>query len=516
MDRLHTTGVLLIVLVLLASFAAGPQLTAPVAAAAPAPRFGTFLGGRSGDTIKAIAVDPSGIYVVGETYSADLAGFSGTLRGSTDLFVARLTPAGDALVWGVYLGGAAGESAGGIALDGRGGVWVVGSSTSDNFPTTANAFQGANNGGYDAIIAQLDAATGAVRYGSYFGAEYVDEARGIAADDQGHMLITGQGGADVLAVRIDAATYAVAYAGYFGGSGEDSGYAVAAGPNGYAFITGATDGPGSTMDFPLVNPLQAECGQGSAYGGCGQDAFVTAIAPDGQIVYSTLLGGGFAGSELSSGSDTGKAIAVDAAGYIYVAGETYAGDFPTHNAFQSVKRGSDTFGDGFIAKIAPDGGSLVYASYLGGAESDEVRAIEVDAQGNAYVVGFSNSRDFPLRNAFQGQLGNGVCGIGDVERYCEDAVLAAFGPAGELHWSSYLGGGLDDYGYGLALDANGGLYLAGTAYSAAGQGFPTSVGSLQPAKQLRNDGFIIALGGAPPPPEPIEQPYQVYVPLLRR
>ncbi|WP_129677593.1 SBBP repeat-containing protein [Candidatus Chloroploca sp. Khr17] len=515
-----TLAIALIAATLLAP-ATPPTATRTAAAAALAPgptlTFSTYLGGRSDDTIRAVTTDSTGIYVVGETYSDDLAGFNGGLKGRADLFVAKVNPDGSALVWGTYLGGSANETAAGIALDGRGGVWVVGSSNSADFPATSDALQGTNSGGYDAILAELDAATGAFRYGSYYGEAGTDEARAITTDGLGHLLITGQGGADVMAIRIEAASHVIAYSGYFGGSGEDGGYAVAAGPRGYAFITGATDGVGTTFDFPLIEPLQANCGLADDAGSCGQDAFVTAITPDGQLVYSTLLGGSYAGSEISSGGDIGKAIAVDPQGHIYVAGTTYAADFPTVDAIQDTRAGQDTFADGFLAKIAPDGASLLFSTYLGGTQHDELRTLQVDAQGNAYVTGFSGSRDFPVKDALQASLGNGICGIGGIERFCEDAVVAKFAPSGALTWSTYLGGGLDDYSFGLALASTGHVLVVGSAASSAGQGFPATAGSLQPTKSLNVDGFIVRFDGASQgTPPPGNLPYRVSLPLVRR
>ncbi len=184
---------------------------------------------------------------------------------------------------------------------------------------------------------------------------------------------------------------------------------------------------------------------------------------DPTIVYSTLFGGGLS-------SEAGFGIAVDASDNILLAGYTYATDFPTASAAQSVQNGS---ADGFIAKINAAGTALIYSTYLGGSSYDSLQSLAVDSSGSAWVTGYTESNDFPVLNASQATFGGGT-----------DTVVAKLDLNGVLKFSTYLGGSGSDLGYGIAVDSNGNGYVAG--YSSAS--FPTTAGVVQTTNQ-GYDGF---------------------------
>src|SRR6266571_453068 len=171
----------------------------------------------------------------------------------------------------------------------------------------------------------------------------------------------------------------LAYSTYLGGDNFDRSSAIAVDPLGNAYVTGFA----LSTDFPTTaGAVQA------TFGGGGEDAFVTKLNPTGSgLVYSTSLGV----------SDEGFGIAVDALGNAYVTGisfpSIYTKNFPTTpGAFQT------TFGgvlDAFVTKLNPTGSALVYSTYLGGKDYDEGYRIAVDALGNAYVTGPTQSTDFP-------------------------------------------------------------------------------------------------------------------------
>ncbi len=188
---------------------------------------------------------------------------------------------------------------------------------------------------------------------------------------------------------------------------------------------------------------------------------------DPVVAYSTLLGG--------SGQDAANAVAVDSAGAAYVAGSTASYDFPALNPAQSAIGGSN---DAFVAKLTASGNALIYCTYLGGAGDDRAMGIAVDASGAAYITGYTQSPNFPVRNALQATLAG-----------TKNAFIAKLTPAGNnLAYSTYLGGSGSDSGNGIAVDSSGNAYVAGDATSA---NFP--VNSFQRTYHGGQDAFVVKL-----------------------
>ncbi|HKW62503.1 MAG TPA: choice-of-anchor D domain-containing protein [Candidatus Acidoferrum sp.] len=245
------------------------------------------------------------------------------------------------------------------------------------------------------------------------------------------------------------------YSTYLGGSGYDAGTAIAVDNSGNAYVTGFTRSP----NFPVTSgSLQTKCGTTGTCNGYFWDAFVTKLNASGQVIYSTFLGG--------SGNDMGKAIALDAAGAVYVTGQTFSSDFPTTaGAFKTIYGGA---GDAFVAKLSPSGSALEYSTYLGGSGTDNAEGIAVDAGGNAYVTGQTYSTDFPTANPIQSSNG----GKQDADAFVTEINSSGSG----LVYSTYLGGSNMDWGIAIALDSGGDAYVVGFTRSTD---FPV-LGSLQP------------------------------------
>ena len=203
----------------------------------------------------------------------------------------------------------------------------------------------------------------------------------------------------------------VSYATYLGGSMTDIASAIGVDAAGDAYVTGTTN----SINFPVNGPFQtANAGM--------TDAFVTAVNPTGTaLLYSTYLGG--------TGNDQGLGIAVNAAGNAYVTGTTGSMNFPvTAGALQSMNAGTN---NAFVAELNVGGASLAYATYLGGMTSDQGNAIAIDAAGDAFVTGETNSMNFPTTaGAFQTTL-PGV----------QAAFVAEVNTTGSaLTYATYLGG----------------------------------------------------------------------------
>jgi PKD repeat protein len=379
----------------------------------PVLSYSTYLGGICGDAGYGIAVDSAGdIYVTGQTCSSDFPSVNAlqpTWRGA-DVFVAKINAAGSAFVYSTYLGGSSEDAGRSIAVDSVGNAYVSGHTYSSDFPTV-NALQSTRGGPYDGFVAKINAAGSALIYSTYLGGNDHDSTLGIAVDSAGN-----------------------------------------------AYVTGYTFSP----DFPTVNALQPT--KPAVF---GPDAFVAKISAAGSLVYSTYLGG--------SGDEQGSGIAVDDAGNAYVAGYTSSPDFPVANALQPSLKG---VADAFVAKLNAAGSALVYSTYLGGYDDwhcddywgycftgDYATGIAVDGAGNAYVVGYTYSSDFPTANALQPWGGF-------------DAFVAKLNAAGSaLVYSTFLGGSNDffcdyyygcyggDYGSSIAVDGAGNAYVTGYTYA---------------------------------------------------
>lgn len=330
------------------------------------------------------------------------ASFSG---GSSDAFIAKLDPSGTSLVYATYLGGAGQDVGRGISIDAEGNVYVAGFTESVDFPT-ANPLQ-ASFGGvpFDAFIAKLDPTGSAFLYATYLGGNNEDKGFNIAVDAVGNAYVTGRtfsdnfptanplqpalgSRSDAFLAKLNPTGSAFVYATYLGGNNDDEGFDIAADSEGNSCVTGGT----MSTDFPTANPLQA------AYGGGSWDAFVAKLDPLGAtLIYSTYLGG--------KNDDIGLGIAVDLAGNAYVTGGTSSADFPTANPFQVSKKAS---WDAFVAKLAPLGSTLVYSTYLGGNDQDFGNDIAVDAAGNAYATGSTWSTTFPVANLLVSAVGFGL------------------------------------------------------------------------------------------------------------
>jgi hypothetical protein len=400
--------------------------------------YASFLGGSLGDAVTALRVDSHGmLYVYGYTNNGELPATDGAYKtnsaGDRDLFLAKidLTKSGPAsLVYFTYIGGTGSDTSTGMALDAAGNVYLTGYTASADFPTTGSPYQSALAGsaGIDAFVVKLSPSL--------------------------------QGSADLV------------YSTYLGGTDPDQGNAIDVDASGAIYVVGST----RSGDFPLTSSAYAAARWGYL------DAFIVKLVPGGspQLAYSSFLGG-----ELN---DDGRAVAVAPSGMVYIAGSTLSTTFPLAGyAYRSTLQGN---ADVFVAQmdLTKSGvDSLVYATYLGGSDLDEVRGMVLDSSGNLLLTGYTLSTDFPVTpDAAQSRNG------GSTDAFVAKLDLSA-SPDSVVKYATYLGGRSGDAGWAIASDPNGNIYVTGYTLSS---NFPVSGDALQKAWGWGVDVFIAKLNSS--------------------
>ncbi len=322
--------------------------------------------------------------------------------GDKDAFVIKIDPDGTSLVYITYIGGSGTDEGTGLVIDKEGSAYVVGGTNSKDFPVK-NGYRDAISGGYDAWVAKLQPDGRDFVYSTFLGGEKDDFANAVTIDDKTNVFVTGQthswnfpvvnryqlspygGMADAFITKLDPEGKSVVYSNFIGGSAYDAGTGITLDPNGYACIVGQTE----SRDLPVIKPYQ-----NTLHGTF--DAFVTKFDPEGKYpaAYSTYLGG--------SGWEDGRGIIALPDGKLAVVGVTKSTDFPLNNAIQSSLLGLQ---DGFLATLNQDGSALVESTYFGGTLIDSINGVDRDAAGNIFVIGTTDSPDLPVQRAYQSKTG---------------------------------------------------------------------------------------------------------------
>ncbi len=474
--------------------------------------YATYLGGGLNDVGNGIALDQAGdAYIVGSTNSLNfptqngIQSYQGT--NNTNAFVTKLNPQGTGLIFSTYLGGAVSDQGNGIAVDSQGFAYVTGTTASSNFPTTPGSLQPQFSGGTDAFVARFSP-TGSLIYSTFLGGSAADQGLAIAVDSNSLAYVTGvtfssnlpttanaysttyTGGANGTAFLsvVNSAGSQLLYSSYLGGTGGDQGNAIAVDPTlGLAFVAGTTQ----STDFPTTAKTAAQPAKGSTKTP-NTDAFMaeinTTVSGTAGLLYSTYIGG--------STNDQAHGIAVvpnvdgkgDGNDYVYVAGSTDSTDFPTTTGAVQTQIGGGQ--DAFVTKIAPfAGGPFLFSTYLGGLGTDSANAIAVDANGNVYVTGQTNSGNFPQSSGTLQSYGGQ-----------QDAFVSQLNSIGTvLLYSTYLGGPLNDDGLGIAVSGSMNVFSAYVTGSTGGS-FPVTTGSFQTTYGGGStDGFVAKVAGIPSP-----------------
>jgi len=387
---------------------------------------GTLIGGVGLDDGADIQVNSAGqAYVTG---TADVYGSPQSFPttpgawdttgngGERDVFVAKVAADGKSLVYATLLGGKGRDHGLALALDGAGNVYVTGHTASSDFPTTAGAHRRTWNNSKDGFVTKLNPAGSGLVYSTYAGGtDAASEGRGIAVDGSGN-----------------------------------------------AHIVGITD----SYNLPTTT------GAWDDDYNAGTDAFVLKFNAAGSaVLYGTYLGG--------NGKEDGMAIAVSG-GDIFVGGYTESANYPTTAGAWDSARGG--YFDAFVARFHPAGNGaadLVYSTYLGGRNGEQLFGLAIDGAGNAHVAGWTQSPDYPTTP--------GAYDRKTFTDYDHHIFVTRLNPSGTaLTYSTLMGGRYSDMAYDLALDTAGNIYVAGKTQS---DNFPTTPGAFQESDRDSSPGY---------------------------
>ena len=354
-----------------------------------------------------------------------------TTTTTTDAATSAPDRAKRGLVYSTFVGGEREDLGQGIAVDKAGATYITGFTLSTDFPVTPGTFQqtcgSCTRTTFDAYVTKVSPNGKSLEYSTFLGGNDYDCYYSYAGDS--------------CSIAVDA-----------GGNAYIGGYTTS---DNFPVTAGAYDRTCASCDGYFID-----------------DAFVTKLNPNGtKLVYSTFLGG--------QTVDQIHGVVVDSTGAAFVTGRTTSTDFPTtKGAFQRTWVGGGY--DAFVTKINPAGSALVYSTFLGGSD-DECHTfgapyiscgIAIDAAGNAYVTGATESIDFPTTAGVVQPECSANC------YFRSDVYITKLNPTGtKLVYSTFLGSDFEDNGQSIAVDATGAAYIVGAT---ASQGFPVTAGVFEP------------------------------------
>ncbi len=416
-----------------------PELTLVID---PAIEWSTFLGGTGDEEVMDLAVNPLGdIVIAGYTGSIDFpttpAAYDTSYNeGAGDGYVACLRSDGSKILWSTYIGGVSMDVLAELTLDDQGWITAAGYTYSPNFPSTAGAYDERYNGLYDGVVVRLSPDGSELLYSTYLGSSWMDRITAIALRPSGEVVLGGYTGSDMFPVT-----------------------------------SGAFD---------------------TTFNGGERDAFVACLDAHGtDLVFSTFLGGiGDEGHDQfypipETWDELDLELAPDGSGDIIVAGRTSSNDFPTTlGVYSEAHNGSF---DAFVTRLNSAGTDLVFSTYLGGSWSDGAHCLEFDDGGNMILGGWTYSSNFPTTPTAYDTTKNSL-------GYYWDGFVASLSPdAGDLLYSTFLGGSRRDKVKDLAINDSGDVMLTGSCEA----DFPTTAGAYDDSYNGGHDGFIsrMSLGG---------------------
>jgi hypothetical protein len=466
--------------------------------------YSTFLGGRSYDQGSAIAVDAIGnAYVTGTTSSPDfpLATLGSLNPTQQRMFVVKLDVSGSTLLYADYFGGTSGnDSPSSISVDTSGSAYVAGQAYSADF-SIFNAYQATLAGYQNAFLTKFSADGSSLVYSTYLGGSSGDSAQALAVDNAGEATIAGYTSSQNFPLaspyqssispdqnshwgqysffsRFSADGSSLIYSSYLAGNLLSQNYCYYCGPNstinglaldnsGNLYVVGDTN----TTNFPTTSGAFLQTYPGTYV---SQVPFISKFDTSGAVVYSSYFGG--------TNYSYADAVAVDAAGFAYVTGYDGGNDNFPITATTICDPNTQSCNGAFITKFDTAGANLAYSTYLGPNNNSQGIAIQVDAAGDAYVIGNIYSSQFTTVNPIESYIGG------------QDLLIVEIDPtASSQLFATFVGEDQDESAAGMALDSNGAMYVTGNTNSTY---FPVTQSAFQSSWGGQNDAFILKIGPA--------------------
>ncbi len=448
----------------------------------------TYLGSTPGESRLAVTVDPAGAtFVAGRTWSADFPVSAGAWdmdqNGNWDIFISRLLPDLTGLEASTFLGGSSNENSPSLALDDLGNIYVAGQTLSDDFPTSAGAWNTTRNGDSDIFVSRLTSGLTDLESSTYLGGLSDEHDPSLTFDGSGSVYVTGttwssdfpttagvwdntmNGESDIFVSRFIPGLTGLESSTFLGGSYSEDEPTLALDGSGNVYVAGTT----WSHDFPTTSGAWDE----SKNNIC--DVFISRLLPDlTSLEASTFLGG-------SSSSDVFyyPSLAIDWFGNVYVAGQTSSSNFPvTAGAWDETMDGRY---DAFVSRFNPGLTDLEASTFIGGSSGESGIYLAIDGSGNVYAAGMTWSSDFPSTEGAWDETHNGSTDLFAVQLSSD---LSA------LYSSTFVGGTEEDQLHGMVLGSDDALVMVGRTFS---RDFPTTSRVFDNDNSEGDDGFLVNL-----------------------
>jgi hypothetical protein len=329
-----------------------------------------------------------------------------------------------------------------------------------------------------------------IHYSTYLGGAENDRSSGVFIDSMGNPILVGQtkssdfpiikgnstkGGLDIFLTKFNGENLSeVVYSTTVGGTDNERFRAAAIDTEDNIYVVGYT----TSNDLPTTAEVYSP-----DFNGGDRDGFVAKFAPNGSLTFITYLGG--------LGLDVIKCVDIDSMGDVWVGGVSQSPDFPTTvDGFDLSYNGGTTTdagyvdrngGDGVYTKLSANGSVLLYSSFLGGSDNEQLVNLKIDSSDNVYLSGFTKSSDFPTTTGAWSTSHQGERDL-FVTKFADDGIT--------MNYSTLIGGGWDEEPYGTWIDSDGYYYLSGWTESGT---FPTTEKAIQTSRSGPTDCFMLKL-----------------------